>query len=668
MYALAASFLGFFALLAYSSFFGPGPFGLQGGFSQGRRVLQSVDPESPAERAGLQAGDQVLAVDGRATTNELEWSAVGAHLELHRAYRFEIERAGQRREVLLRIEAPAWRRSDRSYWAVVIVWWSGKLVMLALAALIAFRRPQDKVALLGAWLLATAPLIELELPYGIAAFWRALPLLLGLPLWIPFISTCVGAPLLFTFLSTFPRPLFRGRWVWVQVWLPALVFLSVFSPFFFNMVYRPDQPPRLPRWLLIAFVVALFAWVLGGLLALIAIYRRLQEIGERRRLRILVIGAVVGWVAVLPAPLAVYAIPALTPYVLTPPVLLSMAILFQAFPLSFAYAILRHRVFDLGVILRQGLQYALARRVVLSLAPLGGGLLLLDVLLHGDQPLLDILRDRGWIYLVFGGLAAVAHARRQSWMDALDRRFFRERYDAQRLLREVAQEARQARSLEKVAPRVVAQIEAALHPEFAALLVRDPGEPQFRSLATAPGNHTPPVLAAESKLAALVRLLGKPLEVPHSESGWLHQQLPGEESEFLRRARIGLLVPVAASAEGREALLVLGVKRSEEPYGREDQDLLVAVAASLALLLERPQAAAPARLLTSAFEECPQCAGPATTPAPGAVRATAPPWSPCAHRACWPSATAWSASWDAGAWAPSMRPATPSWRGAWPSS
>jgi antitoxin VapB len=41
----------------------------------------------------------------------------------------------------------------------------------------------------------------------------------------------------------------------------------------------------------------------------------------------------------------------------------------MAFPLSFGYAILRHRVFDLGVIFRRGLQYALARRLLLSVPP-----------------------------------------------------------------------------------------------------------------------------------------------------------------------------------------------------------------------------------------------------------------------------------------------------------
>jgi serine/threonine-protein kinase len=47
------------------------------------------------------------------------------------------------------------------------------------------------------------------------------------------------------------------------------------------------------------------------------------------------------------------------------------------------------------------------------------------------------------------------------------------------------------------------------------------------------------------------------------------------------------------------------VKRSEEPYTREDMDLLVTAASSLALLLEKPSAPTPPR--SDAFTECPSC-------------------------------------------------------------
>lgn len=48
--------------------------------------------------------------------------------------------------------------------------------------------------------------------------------------------------------------------------------------------------------------------------------------------------------------------------------------------------------------------------------------------------------------------------------------------------------------------------------------------------------------------------------------------------------------------------MVLGLKKSEEPYGSEDQELLSGIGSALALLLERPVTSA-----LGGFEECPRC-------------------------------------------------------------
>jgi len=378
----------------------------------------------------------------------------------------------------------------------------------------------------------------------------------------------------------------------------------------YYIVYRPDRLTGVvpDRFFGVVILVAL-AYILGGVLAIVLNYRRLQDINERRRVRVMVTGFALAWLPAFPLILSLYwpaAAKVLQPYFASP--VSSIATVFYlAFPFSFAYAILRHRLFDIRVMIRQGLQYAFARRLILLLVPACVAILLLDLFSHRDHTIGAVLQARGWGYLVLGGLAAVAHLKRQSWMEALDRRFFRERYDAQRLLSEVVKEVRQAGRFERVASRVVAQIEAALHPEFAALLVRDAQENQYGVFASAPVNRAPPPLPAASKLVALVGVLGKPLEVPQSESGWLQQQLPHAETDLLRRARLDLLVPIATASEGTQALLVLGVKRSEEPYSREDQDLLVAIAASLALLIEKAATKAVATHTKELFEECPEC-------------------------------------------------------------
>ncbi len=605
MYLLAASFLAYFALLFYSYCWGPELLGFV--HSPGRRllVLKGVWPNSPGQRAGLQSGDRLVAMDGHTVGNWFDVWGLGANFQADRPVRLEIERDGKRLQVEVALP-PHWRslRGAPGEAIFLSLFWGAKLVTLVLAFVIGFSRPRDVVARLGAWFLAAVSCTFPGVPYGMAATWRGLPTVLGLLVWVGFIGYTALGPLLFAFFAVFPRKLFRARWPWGLVWAPPVLLLPWLVSFVYRIVYQPERAVANPDWLFPAFIAVGPAYIVAALVALALNYQRLQDVNERRRVRVLALGSGAAWLAPLLYYLAAQ-FPPLIPVFFSLPGRIPGAFLLLAFPLSFAYAILRHRVFDIRVMIRQGLQYALARRLLVSAVPALAAILLLDLLLHGDQPILAVFRARGWVYAALALGAAIAYTQRQQWLEALDRRFFRERYDARRLLREVVEEVREARSFERMAPRAVARIEAALHPEFAALLVREPREPAYRTLAAAPAGQAPAPLPAESKLLALVRLLGKPLEVPHTESGWLQQQLPHEETEFLRRARIDLLVPVATSPERTEALLALGGKRSEEPYSGEDQDLLVAIAASLAILLEKPLApAAPRR---DVFEECPEC-------------------------------------------------------------
>jgi hypothetical protein len=178
-------------------------------------------------------------------------------------------------------------------------------------------------------------------------------------------------PKSFSFFACFPRKLFRARWPWIVVWAPQVISGLGVDSYFYQMTYQSGVGILLPYWWPLVMAGMNSALTAAGLAALVVNYRRLEEVNERRRLRLIVAGALVSW---LPAMwmLADYYMPpgpaaAVAP--LPQAIALAFPLFYLAFPVSLAHAILRHRLFDIRVMVRQGLQYALARRVVVSAGP-----------------------------------------------------------------------------------------------------------------------------------------------------------------------------------------------------------------------------------------------------------------------------------------------------------
>ncbi len=634
-FAVAGGVVGYLALGVYAEVFGPGSNGAVPRFRGGRAVVATVAPDYPAGRAGLQPDDVIVTALGLPIHTPFDWRAAMVNAEVGRPFPLEIDRDGQRFSVALAFDAH-WRRWTAGNWLTFVVKTAASLVTFSLALLVAVGRRRDCVTLIGALWLAAIVVTNLTavtpydahgpmLPNGAAAIWRALPPWTGVPIWIGAAAFLVGPLLLFLFFAEFPRPVGRTRFTRWLVWFTPLALVPLTEPFLvlamYRFVYRPERwPGTLPDWFAPFTGVVVLSMLALSLLLIAVNYRRLDDRTERRRLRVLGAGALVGLGAPGFVTMAGFlALPSAAEALVQSPFTLAAAnVAFLAFPVSMSYAILRQQLFDVRLIVRQGLQYALARRVVVSLVPLSAVVLGIDLVAHGDRPLREIMLARGWVYVIVVGLAAVVHSRRQRWLETLDRRFFRERYDAQRLLLNVVEEIRTAADLARAAPRVVTQIESALHPAFVALLVGDEAH-GHRVLASAPLRDLQLELPRGSKVAALVRLLGQPLDLGLGQSGWVGQQLPPDEVELVRRTRIALLVPIPRPEDGPGALLALGPKRSEEPYSREDQQLVAGVAAGLGLLLERP-AVSGSRV---SFVECPRCgvchdAGTAACPDDGA--------------------------------------------------
>jgi eukaryotic-like serine/threonine-protein kinase len=584
VYLCAASFLAYFVLLLTCDIVRPIPEGFEPKAVPGAPglVVEDVASGSPAARAGIRPGDIVLRADGHRISSRTDWEGIQVTVRLGRPVSLDLLRDGRpvRAEwVVTRAPASYWTRREGLQLLVTRV---VQLVSLLLGLVVVFRRPFDGGARLGGWLLATIGVLCITLPYRLADAWGSLHWLLGGALWLPFCCSFALPALLLSFFLSFPRLSLRSPVAWVATWLPAVIVVSGHLSYFARTVYAPTEPrqaaPWFEWWRWVVWIGYLVATATAALLA----YRR-ADLTERRRLGVMLLGGGAGAVAGGPIALA-YWRGSETGLFESPAVALA-TLLLLAVPLSFAYAILRHRLFDVRVIIRQGVRYALARKLLISIVPIVILSLAADVYHNRDRAVAELFGVRAPAYLAVAAIALLAQWRRSAWLEALDRRFFRERYDAQRLLRGIVDELHREDRFDAAAGRVVAQIEVALHPTFVALLARRSARDAYVRLAGVPAGRGPVEMPADGRLAALARALGKPLDLSAAGARWLAERLPATEAEVVKAVGMELVVPIESADGQSDALLVLGERRSEEPYAPEDQDLLWTIARSVAVLV-----------------------------------------------------------------------------------
>jgi tRNA A-37 threonylcarbamoyl transferase component Bud32 len=618
----ATSFLAYFVLLVYCDIWRPGPDGieLQSSGDQIGLLVTGVSPDSPAAHAGIEKGDRVLSADGHPVTSRLEWEGVQASVRFDRPVVIEISRDQAVRRVEWVVARGDWNHWRGREGAELILARLVQLVTLGLGLIIVFRRPQDFGARIGGWLLATFGVFCITLPYRFADVWHGLPAAFGVLLWIPYVSTVLLPGLLLAFFLCFPRRVIRSVPAWVAIWAPALAIGVRQTWFETSVVYRPGTGSLPADWLGWRAGVGIGYLCAAAVVALVR-FRR-EDPTERRRLAVMALGGGLG--AVPGGFIALVFWRGTETRLFASPTVALATLALLIVPISFAYAILRHRLFDVGLIIRQGVRYAMARRLLLSIVPVLAALMALDAYWNRDRAIAEQFAARAPVYGLLSVLALVAAHRRQRWLDALDKRFFRDRYDAQRLLHSVVEDVRRSPGLLEAAPLVVERIERALYPRFVTLLAQRAEGAPYDALAATPASAGPATLAADSKLVALARLLGEPLDVSAAGETWLSDHLPSAEAEVVEKLGLELVVPIDAGRGRPAAVLTLGPRRSEEPYAEEDRQLLSTIAESLAGLDGRDRRGLASE---SVFGECPDCGacfdhGTATCAADGTALTT----------------------------------------------
>ncbi len=241
---------------------------------------------------------------------------------------------------------------------------------------------------------------------------------------------------------------------------------------------------------------------------------------------------------------------------------------------TIGHAIVRHRLMDIRVVFRRSAVYAAA---VLTSA------VVFVLLLVGSNVMLPDEHDFSMREIVLAIAVAVCFFPVKARIQRLfDNYLYRDPYDYQRTLREASRALSATIELPALLGHVGRAVNTTMHPEWAAIYLLDAEENEFQ-LAWAVGDGTPPAgIAASTPLLALVTD-----QRPLLFRDELNQK---DHAALAELARLGADVVAPLMEEGETiALLVLGPKRSGDPYFSNDADLLTTLGNQSAVAIRNAQ-------------------------------------------------------------------------------
>ena len=381
----------------------------------------------------------------------------------------------------------------------------------------------------------------------------------------------------------------RLPWLKWTVLAPALLGFSLDA----CQMYRELTQGGNPAWFthLLALSDRIFAgleFLFIGLyfLLLIQKLRSSTSADQRRRLRVLLVGTGIGIGALV---VVFDVLPAMgySPFHAGRWWLAYLgSMLFLLAPFSLAYVVLVQRAMDVRILLRQGTKYALAKATlwvvqagIIALATIT----LLIPALSGRQKHAPWLQIFVYAAVILGFRVSVRKATR-NW---LDRRFFREAYNSEQVLSDLAEEVQQFTERGLLLQTVSRRVSETLHVQPVAMMVSSGnGFCLEEAIGVAPGVPLAQVgFPASSSIVRKLRNDRTPARLFRKDPDAWYMLAGAAERETLDILRAELILPLFG--RGRlMGIMLLGPKQSEAAYTRTDLRLLQALATQTGMALE----------------------------------------------------------------------------------
>ncbi|HYP02904.1 MAG TPA: protein kinase [Pyrinomonadaceae bacterium] len=547
----------------------------------GPELVVRVDANGPA--SDLQVGDEIIAINGQnVERSDYRMENLFRRLNPDDAYMLTIRREGALRDITLRRN-----RFPLLKW----VFTSGIFATLLSSAVFLFIgiavfavKPDDKQALLlSLWLVLMASAFSLPQPFEGTAWWYRALIVFGQ-------TTKLFAPtfLLHLFLI-FPEPSpILKRWPRLERYLYLPVLLLLAPPLVYSLILWAVAPEesiafmlRHP-WIGIMGAVFLPGTILLALLTLVLSYRRAGQV-SKRKLRLVVVGSLVAFVPFITWLFILGLVPRAREGWVPYAGWVIVNLLMLAMPISFAYAIVRHQVIPVKLIIRRGLQYLLAKNALRLIIALPVAALAYSIIFDHRTPSEILFRNSIFFYLLVVLAAALSLVFRRRLGEWVDRKFFRETYNQEKILRELTDDVKKLDSIPEMSRRVTERVTAALHPEQAFLFYREEGTRDL-SLTYTSGGAPPQELKIpeEFRLLRFMEDQGSAQEFPFPQKN----NLPQSEKTWLASLGTRLIVPLTGTDARLAGLLLLGEKKSEVPYTTNDRELLERLAGQIAIVYE----------------------------------------------------------------------------------
>jgi len=370
----------------------------------------------------------------------------------------------------------------------------------------------------------------------------------------------------------FVQTLFGFRRKWAQLTI-VYVILAILITLFTNFVVQSaslNQASELHYELGHYFLLVAapgYALIIVSISDLIQGYIRTHDAHQRDRIRYLVIGFSITIIASLtnltklgkyPIDIAANGVTALL----------------------IAYAILRHQLLDIRVVIRLGLLYSITTAIFGAIYYISISLVLnIFQLLTGKAVF--------FVSIIVGTLTAFLlsplREQAQAWVDRI---FYREKYNAELMLQRLSQTTTSLLDIEKITHLILSEIKNTLHIDHGAILIKYLESGNFQVIAEdGEINHFPSGFRADHPIVTWMSRHNQPLLnhelsiVPTFKSMWK------EEKEELEKFNAELFLPLNTKGD-LIGFLVLGKKKSSQPYTQDEQLIFSTLANQTAVAIE----------------------------------------------------------------------------------